>query len=476
MALKRKETESSQNKETSEAARLHPLLYELALQALPQSRAEDNEHGEEECFKRDDPNANSPYTEKLVKTLSIDRYLMRIQCGSAIDLMGDFVVKLAMEKSFDAFIKILQEQTLDSYFRESCFGQYLDLLKDNNAHFQMKMVYDLLKCRFIYENKDKMDKVIDRIKIDYLEGRLIVVDDGSASGTAIGANDAPLIDFDITNHYDYDHTGYTYFATYSECFLCKCQDCEAKHGGVINVINALTASVKEITSKRGVIPSKRISYPYTPLEIKVAKRRRKDISKASSSIEKSKITSLSCIIVQCIRDTEDQYELKKVDVTVEATVEKHNITVDNPSIASKEEEKVKYCQQQPEVSQNEECIINIIKGFSIPAGLTWHLINEVYIPINYGEEFHWVLVVVVLKERRIRVYDSMDCSLFVAAYAEYLSDGLQIPNNRLDFGLLQKIYVALLWKYGEAKAQKSYASNIKNPRRPKPNFVAPNEE
>ncbi|KAF3634159.1 hypothetical protein FXO38_25267 [Capsicum annuum] len=408
MALKRKETESSQNKETSEAARLHPLLYELVLQALPQSRAEDNEHGEEECFKRDDPNANSPYTEKLVKTLSIDRYLMRIQCGSAIDLMGDFVVKSAMEKSFDVFIKILQEQNLDSYFRESCFGQYLDLLEDNNAHFQMKMVYDLLKCRFMYENKDKMDK-----------GRLIVINDGSASGTAIGANDAPLIDFDITNNYDYDHTGYTYFATYSECFLCKCQDCKAKHGGVINIINALTASVKEITSKRGVISSKRISYPYTPLEIKVAKRRRKDISKASSSIEKSKITSLSlsCIIVQCIRATEDQYELKKVDVTVEATVEKHNITVDNPSIASKEEEKVesnglkhhadRYCQQQPEVSQNEECIINIIKGFSIPAGLTWRLINEVYIPINYGEEFHWVLVVVVLKERRIRVYDSM---------------------------------------------------------------------
>ncbi|KAF3651654.1 hypothetical protein FXO37_17911 [Capsicum annuum] len=287
MALKRKETESSQNKETNEAARLHPLLYELALQALPQSRAEDNEHGEEECFKRDDPNANSPYTEKLVKILSIDHYLMRIQCGSAIDLMGDFVVKSAMEKSFDTFIKILQEQNLDSYFRESCFGQYLDLLEDNNAHFQMKMVYDLLKCRL-----------------------------GNLS--------------------------HSLFETTSELTVPKCTHCKAKHGGVINVINALTASVKEITSKRGFIPSKRIAYPYTPLEIKVAKRRRKDISKASSSIEKSKITSLSlsCIIVQCIRATEDQYELKKVDVTVEATVEKHNITVDNPSIASKEEEKV----------------------------------------------------------------------------------------------------------------------------------------
>ncbi|KAF3628490.1 hypothetical protein FXO38_11549 [Capsicum annuum] len=67
----------------------------------------------------------------------------------------------------------------------------------------------------------------------------------------------------------------------------------------------------------------------------------------------------------------------------------------------------KYCQQQPEVSRNEECLINIIKGFSISTDLAWHLVNEVYIPINCGDEFHWVLAVVVLKERRIRVYDSM---------------------------------------------------------------------
>ncbi|PHU14676.1 hypothetical protein BC332_15881 [Capsicum chinense] len=97
--------------------------------------AEDNEHGEEKSFKIDDPNANSPSTEKLVKTFSIDRYPVRMQCDGAIDLTGDLVVK------------------------ESCFGKYLDLPEDNNACFQMKMVYDLLKRRFMYENKDKMDEV-----------------------------------------------------------------------------------------------------------------------------------------------------------------------------------------------------------------------------------------------------------------------------------------------------------------------------
>ncbi|KAF3626154.1 hypothetical protein FXO38_29429 [Capsicum annuum] len=226
--------------------------------------------------------------------------------------------------------------------------------------------------------------------------------------------------------------------------------------GVSNAINALTASIKEMTSKRDVIPSKRISYPYTPLEIKVAKMRRKDIFKASLSIKKGKIAmplSLSCTVVQCAKATGEQNELKKVDVTVKATVEEHNIIFDNLSTASKEEEKVdpissgerknylfegfnisdeapkktntvdqrlfrmdcrwtvkesyRYCQQQLEVSRNEKYLINIIKGFSILAGLPWHLVDEVYIPINFGDKFNWVLVVVILKERHIRVYDSV---------------------------------------------------------------------
>ncbi|KAF3640002.1 hypothetical protein FXO37_23704 [Capsicum annuum] len=190
------------------------------------SGAEDNEHGEKKSFKRDDPNANSPSVEELVKTFNIDHYPMRMQCDGFTNLTGDLMVK------------------------KSCFGQYLDLPENNSAHFQMKMVYDILKYRFMYENKGKMDEV---------------------------------------------------------------------------------------------------------------------------------------------------------DVTVEATAEEHNITVDNPSTDSKEKEKV----EPLKVSQNEECLINIIKGFSIPAGLPWHLVDEVYIPINYGNEFLWVLAVVVLKKRRIRVYDSM---------------------------------------------------------------------
>ncbi|KAF3657411.1 putative protein EIN4-like [Capsicum annuum] len=153
MTLKIEEIESSPSKGTSAAAQLHPLLYDLTLQALFQSGAEDNEHREEESFKRDNPNANSPSIEELVKTFSIDRYPVRMQCDGATDLMGDLVVKLVMEKSFDTFKKILREQKLDSYFREGCFGKYLDLPEDNNARFQMKM------CARATEEQHELKKV-----------------------------------------------------------------------------------------------------------------------------------------------------------------------------------------------------------------------------------------------------------------------------------------------------------------------------
>ncbi|PHT52478.1 hypothetical protein CQW23_06940 [Capsicum baccatum] len=74
--------------------------------------------------------------------------------------------------------------------------------------------------------------------------------------------------------------------------------------------------------------------------------------------------------------------------------------------------------QQLEVFRNEKCLIDIIKGFSIPAGLPWHLADEVYIPINCGDEFHWVLAVVVLKEKRIRVYDSMSLRRYSGSSSE----------------------------------------------------------
>ncbi|KAF3674364.1 putative glycerol-3-phosphate 2-O-acyltransferase 6-like [Capsicum annuum] len=449
-------------------------------------RAEDNEHGEKESFKRDDPNVNSPSVKELVKTFSIDHYPMRMQCDSATDLTGDLVVKSVIGKSFDTFRKILQEQKLDSYFRESCFGQYLDLPKDNNARFQMKMEYDLLNRRFMYENKDKMDEVWAFKVIPYLRQQVNYQEEVSCSrilrwlsakidknakfldlfnpskeaivypwlvptnqelkmpffltlwfvqtlsdpkvvdgikmelfgATTItrkiilegGANDAPLTVFETTSHYAYDHNGCTNFSpdfvVSRECSSCKCQDYKAKHDRVINSINTLTASVNEMTSKRGVISSKRISYPDTSLQIKAAKRRRKDTSKASSIIRKSKITmplSLSC-----------------TDVDVTDTAKEHNMTVYNPSTASKDEEKIEpvslgerknYSFEEFNISDEApKKLTQLINDYSEWIVLAFWLAYLAFGQrrlINCGDEFPWVLTVIVLKERCIRVYDSI---------------------------------------------------------------------
>ncbi|KAF3622579.1 hypothetical protein FXO37_32283 [Capsicum annuum] len=60
-----------------------------------------------------------------------------------------------------------------------------------------------------------------------------------------------------------------------------------------------------------------------------------------------------------------------------------------------------------EVAQIGMSSINTIKGLSTPVGQPWHMINEVFVPINCDGAFHWVLAVTALKKQCIRVYDSM---------------------------------------------------------------------
>ncbi|KAH0731586.1 hypothetical protein KY289_002774 [Solanum tuberosum] len=76
----------------------------------------------------------------------------------------------------------------------------------------------------------------------------------------------------------------------SSCSACKCEECKNKEAQLISTgedvkksLDALTSAVKELISKRGVIPSRKISEPFTPLKIK---RRRKSISKILSNMKK----------------------------------------------------------------------------------------------------------------------------------------------------------------------------------------------
>ncbi|KAM3358619.1 hypothetical protein P3S68_021552 [Capsicum galapagoense] len=75
-----------------------------------------------------------------------------------------------------------------------------------------------------------------------------------------------------------------------------------------------------------------------------------------------------------------------------------------------------------------------------------------------------------------QVSESLDCGVFVAAYAEFLSDQMQIPSSNLDAEYLRKRYATLLWNYGVKKAKKIYSSDHDDPPRPRPFYVPPTDK
>ncbi|PHU03467.1 hypothetical protein BC332_28718 [Capsicum chinense] len=95
-----------------------------------------------------------------------------------------------------------------------------------------------------------------------------------------------------------------------------------------------------------------------------------------------------------------------------------------------------------EVAQIGMSLINTIKGLSTPVGQPWHMVNEVFVPINCDGAFHWVLAVTALKKQCIRVYDSMYSSqnrsqtseiqklaVILLTYLQYKHSSLLIHQN-----------------------------------------------
>ncbi|PHT83975.1 hypothetical protein T459_12418 [Capsicum annuum] len=169
----------------------------------------------------------------------------------------------------------------------------------------------------------------------------------------------------------------------------------------------------------------------------------------------------------------------------------------------------------------------------MPSGLPWHQVDKVYVPINCNENFHWVLAIITQKDKRIRVYDSLsrqrntksiteiqklakmlptylsdnkfydetsrtdwpnletyrdkitqttqilnehpfdveDCGVFVAGYAEYLSEEMNVPSDGFEAEYHRMCYTTLLQKYGIQKAKKGYVSKNDDPPRPKSRII-----
>ncbi|PHU29381.1 hypothetical protein BC332_01474 [Capsicum chinense] len=180
------------------------------------------------------------------------------------------------------------------------------------------------------------------------------------------------------------------------------------------------------------------------------------------------------------------------------------------------------------VADNKNTENNIMKGFSIPAGFPWHLVDEVHVPMNCNQNFHWVLAVIALKDRRIRIYDSLsnlrnmdsspeiqklavmlptflsDSGFFEQTsrtdwpnldayrdnlsdttqllntnpferlqsfccwiYAEYISEGISVPSVDFEVAYHRMRYASLLRNYDLRKAKKNYVNENEDPPRPR---------
>ncbi|KAF3643991.1 hypothetical protein FXO37_21675 [Capsicum annuum] len=165
------------------------------------------------------------------------------------------------------------------------------------------------------------------------------------------------------------------------------------------------------------------------------------------------------------------------------------------------------------VTPVERSIYEIIQGLCIPIGISWNLTNEVYVPIHCHrghadeikklaemlstyltisnffknkERTDWSLLE-AYKEKidhhpfDVQIVDgivqqsssTLNCGLFVAAYAEYLSDRHQIPSLEFDLEKHHTIYASLLWDYGVNKAYTGYVSDNQDLPRPKRTFIPP---
>ncbi|WMV13785.1 hypothetical protein MTR67_007170 [Solanum verrucosum] len=85
------------------------------------------------------------------------------------------------------------------------------------------------------------------------------------------------------------------------------------------------------------------------------------------SMNQYRYTTTNCLFISHIKNTYERYYLANDDDLI--STQEH---IDHVSA----------------VSVYERSITNIIKGFEISAALPWHFVDDVYIPINCGGQFH----------------------------------------------------------------------------------------
>ncbi|MCD9644847.1 hypothetical protein HAX54_033359 [Datura stramonium] len=156
-------------------------------------------------------------------------------------------------------------------------------------------------------------------------------------------------------------------------------------------------------------------------------------------------------------------------------------------------------------TKEEDIVCEYINGYRLYVVVPWNTVDNVFIPINVKDKLHWVLAVLSFRDRCIYIYDSLrsaghdvavkseieklsqllpiylsttdfykkkgitssthprDCSIFVAAYAEFLSGGEGIPNSSIDAELMHNRYASILWDYATKKLEAESMSDDEAP-------------
>ncbi|PHU08959.1 hypothetical protein BC332_20819 [Capsicum chinense] len=111
------------------------------------------------------------------------------------------------------------------------------------------------------------------------------------------------------------------------------------------------------------------------------------------------------------------------------------------------------------VVKNEDAIANIIQGFYMPAGLPWYMVNEASLEAYKGKITQQTGLVNEIpfdvdyvENIPQQASDSLDCGIFVCAYAQILSEGVQVHSCGFDSACQRARYASLLWHYGVEKA------------------------
>ncbi|PHT86670.1 hypothetical protein T459_08776 [Capsicum annuum] len=166
-------------------------------------------------------------------------------------------------------------------------------------------------------------------------------------------------------------------------------------------------------------------------------------------------TIVNCVVMNYIHDTYTHYHRSHSEIDLSSHVE--NV-------------------RSMKVALMERSICEIMQGLCIPAGIPWHLIDEVYADeikelaemlstyLTISDFFEkkdrtdWSLLDAYKEKSDQHAFDvhivdgivqqssgTLDCGLFVAAYAEFLSDRHQISSSEFDSKKHRTRYTSLLW-------------------------------